>query len=502
MPQLFAGLRYVSRAATGGTRLICSAFAGTYAYHTRTGVFELALPDTPQPMAALEDKDDKRQLKRQYRVFHNRHRLCVNNYGSLPSTAEAQELLTHAKRRSQNRRRGQRTEEEAAQGGEAAPMGGVKRPRKPQRAASPAGNGAAGGGGAAYVTAMQLQQLAQLHALQQLAHAQAQAQAAGGGHTWEAMQEAMRGGHVQPAVWGGMPVVAATPPQSSAGMASGGQTTAAVSWPATSAGVQQWSMGMTPQLAYMQAVAQLQAQANAGWGSADGAHPSQSSPAVMAVPLSCAPSAAAASSTFSTPDRAALRSAAMAATPNSLPPAESPERAASASTPAPRATTKRAQAAAAKKAAAAAAAAQVAQQRADTKAAKAAARDKAKADAAGASTAAVAWPAASAGSMPVVVSADGATAGSIPVTGVVAPEQTTVHPALAAQWMAAAAAQANAMNPMYYALAAQQASGAGGDVTADSGSWPGLSVTGVFAGMPVAQAAVPDAGDASGATST
>jgi hypothetical protein len=39
---------------------------------------------------------------------------------------------------------------------------------------------------------------------------------------------------------------------------------------------------------------------------------------------------------------------------------------------------------------------------------------------------------------------------------------------------------------MYYALAAQQAT----LDTADSSSWPGLSVSGVFAGMPVAQAAI------------
>ncbi|CAE7788649.1 unnamed protein product, partial [Symbiodinium sp. KB8] len=95
---------------------VCRNFSlayGTYAFHTRTGVFELALPDT---LSAAHDEagDEKRQLKRQYRVCLSRPRLCVNNFGVVPDAAEAQELLSHAKRRSNNRRRGQHGGEDGA----------------------------------------------------------------------------------------------------------------------------------------------------------------------------------------------------------------------------------------------------------------------------------------------------------------------------------------------------------------------------------------------------
>ncbi len=487
------------------------ASAGTYAYHTRTGVFELALPDTPQPATMVEDTDDKRQLKRQYRVCMNRPRLCVNNYGSLPSAAEAQELLTHAKRRSHNRRRGQRTEEEAQQGA-GAPVGGVKRPRKPQRASAPspaavsaegaAGGGNAGYGNATYLTAMQLQQLAQLQALQQLAqahaHAQAQAQAQGGG-SWEAVQEAMRGGLAQPAVWGGMPVTAA----SSSGTSTASSATPAVAWPAASGAAQQW-----PQMAYVQAVAQLQQGASAamqGWQGGDAAARSTSAAAdTTAFPVSsaAASSAGGGNGTFgppSTPSRPS-KVPLVGDTPGSLPPMHRPGDEADVSgSPPPRPTTKRAQAAAAKKAAAAAAAAKIAQQRSADKAAKAAQREKAKAQAAAetAASSSAVWPAAGATSA--------AAPAAIPVAGVVAAQADqaqAMHPALAAQWMAAAAAQVHSMNPMYYALAAQHAGVTDASVTADSSSWPGLSVSGVFAGMPVAQAAVPVTKKADASTET
>ena len=242
---------------------------GTYAFHTRTGVFELALPDT---LSAAHDEagDEKRQLKRQYRVCLSRPRLCVNNFGVVPDAAEAQELLSHAKRRSNNRRRGQH-------GGEDGALARSKRGRK--------AGGAAGAGAASAADLAAALGASGGFPAGTFVPAMVQGSVDG---AWDAMQEAMRAAAMAaPGMWPGFPLAAAQ-----AGGGGAWTTTAGMpaTWPAA-------ALAAAPAMQYFQTMAGMPATSGAmswpGMAEAQAAAAAATAGAATDMPSSRAASSAA-----------------------------------------------------------------------------------------------------------------------------------------------------------------------------------------------------------------